>query len=386
MKATLGLIFLVSCLATLTCAWTGVSTYGYKPSQRSSPSVGVITGTSNFLVFGGTFDNFNTTTTPINDLYLYTATSPFTGYWTQIHGWTTDSRYPSARGFSGYASTSQGLYVYGGSYYTNPYAPTFYGDFWFFNVAANAWTELTTTTNPGVRAASAMVTIGSNLYLFGGITASYQTKNDLWKYNIASNTWTNITTGGSQPTPMENHIAVVSGNTIFVGFGETYTYPSFGVTVGMWSIDVSSANPTWTYIYPASSPSTRNYVAGVSDGQGHVIIFGADLSGGAMTCGAPFDQNPTNQTWVYTSNTGQWAQSNNSCFPTLIDPITFPYGIKRHRGLVAPAPAPFGGTSLFYAFGGYGWNAESPDCATRQEWNGDLVTATIGEILGNTNC
>jgi hypothetical protein len=273
--------------------------------------------------------------------------------------------------------------VYGGAAYSNPYAPTTFGDFWFFSVASNSWTQLQSSGTPGIRAASAMVTIGTNLYLFGGIDNYGNTKNDLWKWSTTTNTWTQITTGGATPTAMENHIAVVSGSTIFVGFGETYSFSSgFGVTVGMWSINVgASAVPSWTFIDPASAPSPRNYVSAVSDGQGRVIIFGSDQPGGTETCGAPFLQNPGNETWVYQS--GQWAQSI-SCFPTLINPVTLPYGIKRHRALLAPAP--ISGVPIYYAIGGYGWNANSPDCATRQEWNGELLSASLAEILHGVVC
>jgi len=273
--------------------------------------------------------------------------------------------------------------VYGGAAYSNPYAPTTFGDFWFFSVASNSWTQLQSSGTPGIRAASAMVTIGTNLYLFGGIDNLGNTKNDLWKWSTTANTWTQITTTGSTPVAMENHIAVVSGTTIFVGFGETFNPNTnqFGITVGMWSINVAASTPTWTYIDPPSTPSARNYVSAVSDGQGRVIIFGADEAGGTQTCGAPFDQNPTNETWVYQS--GGWAQSL-TCIPTLIDPVTLPYGIKRHRAVLAPDPLT--GAPIYYAIGGYGWNANSPDCATRQEWNGDLLSASLAGLLLGVLC
>jgi len=270
--------------------------------------------------------------------------------------------------------------------------PTFYSDLWFYSISANTWTNVTTTgAVPGVLGASAMVHYGQALYLFGGINGFFVTNNNLWKFNITSSTWSLLTVGGTPPPAMENHDMVISLlGRIYLGFGETFNASTTdqNITQGVWTVDITQSSPSWSQVTlntPSPAPSLRNYL-GLVIILNNLIIFAGDQEGGNSICGAPFPQNPGNQTWVLTlSNTPPspaWYQYNASLTDPKWNTLSFPYGLKRHRSVVASTPGDLP-DYVMYSVGGYSWNGASTNCTTNpaQLWNTNLIGVPVSVVF-----
>ena len=153
----------------------------------------------------------------LNDLWRYNIAA---NQWTWMHG----SNIPGANGIYGTkgnasASTTPGarnetsctwvdnndnLWLFGGE-------ATFgnLNDLWKYNIGTNQWTWMSgsnnlnqsgvygskgvaaATNHPGARSIySSWKDADGNLWLFGGITNSFDKFNDLWKYDIAADMWT----------------------------------------------------------------------------------------------------------------------------------------------------------------------------------------------------
>jgi hypothetical protein len=87
------------------------------------------------------------------------------------------------------------------------------------------------------------------------------------------------------------------------------------------------------------------------------VVQGGDTPGGSAGCGAPFEQNPTDEIWTFSLRRGVWS------------PIT-PRGdpsprLKRHRGAEV-----FG---VMYFFSGYDFVCPGPG----QVWNLDVYALDL---------
>lgn len=171
---------------------------------------------NNFWVFGG----FNIQANKMNDLWRYDFS---TNEWTWMSGDTIVNQHGvySPKGVSSPINTpgarqkgitwvdkENNLWLYGGDGYV---ADTlgYINDFWKYNISTNEWTWVngdsngcwqfgdygtkgvySILNNPAARrdAGSWTDSVG-NLWLFGGQTPSWGSRNDLWKYDISLNQW-----------------------------------------------------------------------------------------------------------------------------------------------------------------------------------------------------
>jgi len=326
--------------------------------ERTWPGVGAVAG--GFLQFGGTHDDFNTNIyTFYNDLYYYSA---ILNTYVQLHPF---GDLPAPRAFS--SGVSDGLdcmWIYGGSQYPPALFPvTVYGDLWQYCLTDNEWVELTPRNQgPGARTGSSLVMHGNLIYLFGGLDASFQGHNDIWSYNIRTNKWALISPANmTAPQPIGQHLAVFQmyqGN-LYAGYGERGLENGFGFATGLWRFNLATAS--WTLLAPMPDLSpTRNYLANVIF-NGHIIGLGGDTpSSDPPCCGAPFPQNPTNQTCVYSIHDNSWSIVNS--------PLPGVLNLKRHRLVLV-------GDEM-YGIGGWSWTR-----FVGQTWNPNVYTANAFDII-----
>ena len=120
-----------------------------------------------------------------------------------------------------YDPVGQRIILFGGSYYSNSY--TFYGDTWSLDTSKNVWTKLATNGSPSARFNHAMVYDSDHkeIVLFGGFSASDRV-GDTWIYNLADNAWTNVspqTSPSRRSDPGAAYDAKAKKVIIFGGYG-----------------------------------------------------------------------------------------------------------------------------------------------------------------------
>ncbi len=233
-------------------------------------------------------------TGPLNDTWSYDVAA---NAWTNV----TPTRAPSVRFLSPmtYDSASSRIVLFGGA------APgsSYLNDTWSYDVQSNSWTNRAPTTHPSERGASAMAydSAADRTILFGGFTNSYEYAGDTWFYDFDANTWRQASPSQSPPEREGHAMAYDSAADRTILFGG---YDS-GYLNDTWAYDFH-AN-TWTSMNPSSAPAARRYFAMTYDSASdRVILFGGDLdSGGA------------NDTWAYDFHANTWTNLNPSSAPSV---------------------------------------------------------------------
>lgn len=127
-----------------------------------------------FYIFGG-----NTATGIANDLWRY---DPTTNTWTQL----TTANTPTARSQACIVGYNGKLYLFGGDAGTNAMN--------ILDLSTNTWSV--GAAQPAMRyQCKAAVTAEGMIYISGGYTTTFVA--EFWRYNIAGNAWTNLTSGFS---------------------------------------------------------------------------------------------------------------------------------------------------------------------------------------------
>lgn len=308
------LLLLVSLLDSthvLANTWTRRMTSGSRPTERSTPAVAALR--KSVYVFGGVKDDFSTfQNTFYNDLYRFDTS---TDTWFLL---SPKGSLPPARAFAAsVAAEDRGLvFLFGGANYNPTFSNfTAYNDLWVYNVAKNTWKQLQpVNTGPVGRSRPNLWIVGDRLYLFGGITASFNTLNDLWVYDQKTNAWTELVPNGTPSAPPPRHEAL-SGtqprrDKLTVYGGETIDATgNFQAPLNdTWEFDLRTN--TWTEVTPTETFNinpARNYGSAAVIGNA-LYLHGGDLPGGERGCGSPFLQNPTEELWRFDLVKRVWTQ------------------------------------------------------------------------------
>lgn len=331
---------------------------GDVPSERSTPAVGAV-GTDVYL-FGGVKDDFRTNLYEFyDDLYRY---DTGTDVWTELD---PAGPVPPARAFAaslGDNGTGR-LYVFGGAWY----GPLFvgfeaFGDLWSYSPADNAWTLLSAEgEGPSGRSRPNMWIVGETLYVFGGIDATFETLNDLWAFDLDTGEWTEVVPNGAEgspPTRHEAHAGETAHNGRLTVYGgeivEFLEGEFFSLLPDTWEYDLASG--TWTDVTPPEEHDLvpeRNYGADGIIGNG-LYVYGGDIPGGSSGCGAPFDQNVTDDLWRFDLDDRVWVE---------LDPHGRTVPLKRTNAAVVD--------SALYIFSGFDFRCEH-ELDEGQIWNRDV--------------
>ena len=341
-------------------SWEEVRSWGHAPSARSAPSAAAV-GRS-IYVFGGVTDDFGTfTNTFHNDLYRF---QPGLRRWTAVeHSGVA----PAPRAFAGAVGHSlRGeFYVFGGASYDPTFFPfETYGDLWVYDTEHEAWDEVdAVNAGPRPRSGPTMWIDRQMIYVFGGITGTFEMLNDLWVYDIGANRWTELVADGAVGSPSGRHIGMggqessgILWNRRLVLYGGEGLDPMTGFTIpnDTWEYHIPSG--TWSEVTPSDGniAPERNYAASaIVDGS--LYLHGGDVPGGSAGCGAPFAQNTTDEVWRFDIATSTWTQLLPGG-----DPVP---ALKRHAAAVVG--------DTMYLVGGYDFVCDR-DGDPGQVWNTEV--------------
>jgi len=210
---------------------------------------------------------------------------------------------------------------------------------WTYDIAANAWREVTSGTRLSGRSWHAMAydAVAGRTVLFGGYT-NWGLNDETWAYDSAANEWTKIAPN-REPSPRFGHAMVYDA-----GVGQSILFGgNFALDVSneTWAYDLASN--LWTKMNPTMRPSGRYDHAMAYDARaGRIVLFGGWTMGGLSS-----------ETWAYDSATETW---------TKMAPITSPSARFLHA-MVYDAT-----TGLIVLFGG--WLAEGTE--SNETWTYDL--------------
>lgn len=165
-----------------------------RPDELHSSAVSHWTG-SEFLKWGGSYTASGTyqleTDTEMVAYYDGSLFNPETREWRALPPAREDVHFPWNWGHGGPSLnsvfTSHGLFVWG----TNPERSGNWGA--IFDVDAMQWTELETSKDlPPLRTEHQLLTVGDDVYLFGGKTSDGERSRRIFRYDTKTKVWTEI--------------------------------------------------------------------------------------------------------------------------------------------------------------------------------------------------
>jgi N-acetylneuraminic acid mutarotase len=270
----------LSAFDTSAQTWSTLSASG-GPTPRAYHGSAVSTagGTPKLLVAGG-YHTTSSSQTLYNHLWSWNI---------QAGGWTQLASAPISVYSPGFVYHNGNAYLFGGVYNAFSWLTN---ALYKYNVASNTWTTLTArgaVGSPSPRFGARAFIAGGNLYIQGGMQwlagASAPTPvplGDTWMFNMATNAWTNVTpTGsGSNISPATAYAAATSaatasGSVVLVG-GDTGAgvggltgcgapYPQ-QVSDDTWVGTISGTTVSYAKQTPATRPPAMTQAAGDSLG------------------------------------------------------------------------------------------------------------------------
>jgi len=221
---------------TTTNSWSQVST-SLTPPARAQHAMAAIS--SGVLLFGG-FDEFDSSNF-LSDTWLFNTA---TNSWSQVSA----SSAPSGRHQTSMVTTPQGALLFGGFDGTG-----FLNDTWLFNASSKTWSLLSTASAPSARASHAMATTPSGgVLLFGGFIPPTEPGpegtpiDDTWFFDIATNTWSPVSTSSAPPARYGHAMTATPAGVLL-----------FGGKVEFGPAGIGGIDDTWRYgsSSPSASPS-----------------------------------------------------------------------------------------------------------------------------------
>jgi len=266
-------------------------------STRFDSSMVLVTD-SNWLVFGGTQDDWSTT----NSLWKYS---------TDLHNWVllepaTVLPPPLNDHSAVYQTCSERMFVFGGITPTGVTA-----DLWIYSVGTNQWSlAIPTTPWPTPRSGhSAIISTyegNDEMTVFGGTDSQGVPLNEIWVYNIAHNRWTEVTPSGTKPPSRSYHSGTFYPSSrkgqlvIFGGFANNSEMND------LWIFDFDTSK--WSLLSSGSSSirSRSGHIASIYGSK--LIIFGGESYENGLW-------STLNDLWVFDIHNRTWQSLTTSPVP-----------------------------------------------------------------------
>jgi len=193
--------------------------------------------------------------------------------------WTPNMGTPVERIVSSSVSIGDNIYMFGG--HNNE---IFFGDLWKYNTVNDVWTQL--PEGPPARRSHTAVAIDDKMYIFGGENAAV-IFDDLWEYDTTTNIWTQLTSGAPA---RRSHAATVVGSKMYIhgGYNGVDNFDDF------WEHDLDT--DIWTEL--TTGPIARRLHDATSIDDKVYIICGLGSS-------------ILSDIWEYNTVTGSWIQKMN---------------------------------------------------------------------------
>ena len=188
-------------------------------------------------------------------------------------------------------------------------------DTWIYDLAANAWHQVTSSIAPDARygAGAAYDAASQRVLIFGG-QAGTKFFNDVWSFDVVSEQWGQIKTAGIAPAARSGTAAAIDPelHQLIISHGAA----AAGLTDDTWTLDLGTK--VWQNILPGTRPTARSQQAATFDELHHrfILFGGLDASNRILN--------------------EQWS----------LDPVLI---VWRQFGTIAAGnPAPRSGTTLVY--------------------------------------
>lgn len=260
----------------------------------------VYDATSNCLYAFGGYTVEGVTGTNLNVTFKCQLGDNNTAVWTKL---SPGGSIPSIRSGEIYAfdSSRRRIYLYGGN--TND------SYFYYYDIAANTWNLVSSSSTPGSRQSAQMIydPINDCLLLYGGGTDMNSPLNTMYKYTISTNTWTAVTLSNPRPPGKWQHMMVYSNGYIYmVGGTEQYSLS----TDSFWRFNIATSTFEELPRYNAST-IRGGTIAATSSG---VYVFNGYDDWGS---------NRTRENWKFVFSQNEWRRLDSSPEITENMPILF---------------------------------------------------------------
>ncbi len=263
--------------------WRQLAATGAKPTPRFDGTIAFNTQDRNLYLFAGTDD-----TGDVNDLWRYDFT---TAAWTKLQPSGTLPRARHGHTLNYDARRNQLLVVAG-------QAGSLFGDVWAYDIATNAWRELSQTgIGPSARYGHSVVLDAKRdrLLLSHGFTSERGRFDDTWAFDLNARRWTNVTPTGTKPLRRCLHHAVISAVR-----DEMYLYGGCSSGAGpcpqgdLWILDL--ARNEWREAPLGNRPPGRQwYGMTYDDARQRLVLFGGAGNG---VLGDAWEFDPARGAWA----------------------------------------------------------------------------------------
>jgi hypothetical protein len=255
-----------------------------------------------------------------NDLFHYDTAE---NTWEAINATSANGQFPERRAFFGanYWEGGEVVVIFGGVRYNVDLSFLLpFGDIWFYSVENREWSAVQPiNAGPGFRLAPNVAIYQNDMYVFGGLLATFQVANDMWKFNLVTRKWTELiplnAAGSPGPAYLASFRVDESQKQIILHGGNIPIAASGAQTNTTWSYSIR--DNAWTQL--ASLERGRIHNAAEVFANRFVTAFG-DLQNipgenGCRTPEASAGQAPTDEVRSLKINTNTWSTINTSGGP-----------------------------------------------------------------------
>lgn len=187
----------------------------------------------------------------------------------------------------------------------------FFGDTWSYDLGANSWQELSPADHPELTVfpAYAYDSADEVMLLFCTVDSMFNLLNETWSYDASANDWTNLLATNAPSFRAYSSAVYDSQSEKLVMFGGITDLMGVSKFVNeTWSFDFTSN--AWTELTPALSPSPRYLSSMAYDSESdRIIVFGGyfeDSEGNGIALA---------DTWSYHFGSNTWTNMTPSLSP-----------------------------------------------------------------------
>ncbi len=344
----------------------------YKPDwanttrHRTDQAFAFHNGSGKLVMFGGSQDldwNGNPTDLDINTSVI----DPVTGTWTKM----SPTDHPSARTGASmvYAESSKELLLFGGRSKTGSYLD----DLWSYNLTADSWTQVLSSSGPSARAHYSMVydPLRDLVLVFGGEGPAGRL-NDTMYFSVKYRTWTQL---GTEDAPSPRSGAVMFQDTVrdryvlFGGFDGAYKCDTWVYSLDVLHIrgnynstpkalggEAYFGNISWIATVPPSTYLRFQVRTGLT----MAAMLGSDYLGPDGTNKTYYSKNGTKVARIHDGahflQYRAFMYSPDQSFGPALREVDVPYNLMHSVSMVSP----LGGENLTGPHD-IRWNASDPD-------------------------
>lgn len=215
-----------------------------------------------------------------------------------------------------YDSGSDRIIMFGG--WKERFSDPAYGDTWAYSFNTNSWVNMSPSSAPSKRSASALAYDADSdvTILFSGHKCgegeTLESWQETWAYHYDSNTWIQQSPSQQPPPRIAAPMVYDSQSDVMVLFGGLMDGGEFSNETWVYDCDADS----WTRMNPPIHPSSRVAAMSYDSKYDRVVLFG----------GGGYDEWPIQtytDTWVYDYDNNSWTEMKPAEHPVSIGVMVY---------------------------------------------------------------